>query len=65
MVQCYLGEINDILSTKGNRGDFYKFQMKYSLDALKGWLAPLILDITPTWLAGRVNIEKKDININI
>uniref|UniRef100_M1DBE2 Uncharacterized protein n=1 Tax=Solanum tuberosum TaxID=4113 RepID=M1DBE2_SOLTU len=33
------------------------------LDALKGWLAPLVLDITPHSMVDGVKIEKKDMNI--
>jgi len=64
MVQCQANEINTILCTPDNNADEYKTQMTKTLDAPKGWLAPLISDESfPFWMDESAKIEKKDLNI--
>uniref|UniRef100_M1DAB3 Putative plant transposon protein domain-containing protein n=1 Tax=Solanum tuberosum TaxID=4113 RepID=M1DAB3_SOLTU len=41
----------------------FQIQMHHELEALKGWLAPFISDISPLWIANCARIEKKNLNI--
>jgi len=63
MVQFHVSVINQILGTKGDSNSYYKHSINIVLEALKGWLSPLIYDFSPQWMVEGVSIEKKDMNI--
>lgn len=64
LVSCSETDINDLLycSTRDRHLLVDKIE-KNTLDDLKGWLAPLLSDAAPPWLAEGAIIEKKNINI--
>jgi len=62
-VPCDSSTINDALGTTNKSSDRFQLWMKFKLDAHKEWLAPLILNASPSKIVKGKSIEKKYMNI--
>ncbi|WMV58161.1 hypothetical protein MTR67_051546 [Solanum verrucosum] len=63
-VKCSSSEINEVFGcSRDFMHDYIDLIKKKTLDDLKGWLAPLIFYMTPSWIKPGVSIGKKDLNM--
>ena len=63
-VKCSSSDINVELGFSGNFQSDLVDILKETMDNLKGWLAPMVTDSTPSWIAPGVEIEKKIFSID-
>ena len=58
-VKCGSSAINAELGCSGNfRSDLVDI-MKETMEDLKGWLSPMVTDVTPSWIALGSKLKRK------
>ena len=62
-VKCGSSDINAELGCSKNMRSDLVDKLKEELNDMKGWLAPLLCDVTPPWITPGVEIEKRDLNL--